>query len=128
MYCNSILFFMDLKWNIKPKKIKNLVNNFIKKSEKNFKNLNEKNIKDFLQDHIMETINLLGYISFFQYVSTDKNLRKYSLSYENKLSNYILKFSMSNKIFDLLNKYKKNNNLKNEDLKFVNKIIDVIQI
>lgn len=124
MYCNSILFFMDLKWNIKPNKIKNLVNNFIKKSEKNFKNLNEKNIKDFLQDHIMETINLLGYISFFQYVSTDKNLRKYSLSYENKLSNYILKFSMSNKIFDLLNKYKKNNNLKNEDLKFVNKIID----
>ena len=110
---------MNIKWNIKPEKIKRLVNEYIKKSDKILKIINENNIKDLMQDYILRTINLNCYISFFQYISPKNKLREFSMEYEKKLSKYSLKFNMNFKILNFLKIYIKKNKLKGEDLKFV---------
>jgi thimet oligopeptidase len=114
---------MNIKWNIKPEKIKRLVNEYIKKSDKILKIINENNIKDLMQDYILRTINLNCYISFFQYISPKNKLREFSMEYEKKLSKYSLKFNMNFKILNFLKIYIKKNKLKGEDLKFVDDLI-----
>jgi thimet oligopeptidase len=117
---------MNIKWNIKPQKIKRLVNEFIKKSDKIIKIIDEHNIKDIMQDYILESTNLVCYISFFQYISTNNKLREYSSNYEKKLSKYLLNFFMNIKIYNLLNKIN-NKKLKGEDKKFVNDLLKLYE-
>lgn len=119
-----------IKWNVTSTDLKEIANNTINKTIESYKKMVEIDIPTYenlikpLHDTLTEFSNVFNYISLFQYISPNRELRDMSAKMENRLSVCVMNVMLLKKMYDKLKQFKESHpNMSADDFRFINMIL-----